>query len=272
MAATALGLSAAARAQVPADLQAQMILISARKAYTEKNYQFAADRFREFLQKFGSHPKATDARYGLALTLLEQPERNYAQAAEQLQHLAGNKAMPEYPFVLYYLGLAKRGLGLSELAQATTKPNEAQQRRQNANQRFNEAAQNFAAAGATFKERVKSDANAAEPTLNQEWLARCWCDLAEMEIRLLKAKEAQKTAEPLAKDAAFAKSRYQRLGSYYHGYASFLLEDYAAAARSLNRQDLFADMVFGAHARYLMGRIHQRDGEHAEAGVQYEAV
>ena len=128
-----LTLTSAATAQVPPDQQADMILASARKAFAERNYPFAADRFREFLQKFGGHAKANDARYGLAMVLLEQPERNYAQAIEQLQPLAGNKAMPEHPFVLYYLGLSKRALGLNELAQAVTKPNEAAQRRQNAN-------------------------------------------------------------------------------------------------------------------------------------------
>src|SRR5882672_8058177 len=83
-------LAPAALAQVTPDQQAEMILASARKACTERNYPFAAERFREFLQKFGGHAKAADARYGLALVLLEQPERDYAQAAEQLQPLAGN--------------------------------------------------------------------------------------------------------------------------------------------------------------------------------------
>src|SRR5258707_5021538 len=140
-----LALAPAAVAQpIPPDQQAEMILASARKAYAERNYPFAADRFREFIQKFGGHAKAADARYGLALVLLEQPERQYAQAIEQLQNLACNKTMPEYTFVLYYLGLSQRALGLSELAQATAKPNEAPQRRQTANGRFNEAAQHFA--------------------------------------------------------------------------------------------------------------------------------
>src|SRR5204863_3710802 len=163
--------TSAAVAQVPPDQQAEMILASARKAYTERNYPFAADRFREFLQKFGGHPKAADARYGLALVLLEQPDRNYAQAVEQLQPLAGNKAMPEHPFVLYYLGLSKRALGLSELAQAAAKPNEAPQRTQAANGRFTEAAQHFAAAAATFKERAKIDPDAKDLSVDQEWIA-----------------------------------------------------------------------------------------------------
>src|SRR5262245_13449383 len=252
--------------------QAELLLTSARKAYAERNYPFAADRFREFLQKFGGNPKAAEARYGLALTLLDMPERPYAQAIEQLQPLAGNKASPDYPFVLYYLGLSKRALGLSELAQAVSKPNEAQQRRQNAAGRFNDAVKHFADAAAPFKGRVKPNAEAKEPSVEQEWVARCLCDQAEMELRLQKPKEAQQTAGPFPRDAAFAKSRYQRLGLYYHGYASFLLKDYPTAARSLNRQDLFADSVVGPHVRYLMGRIHQNDGEANEAAQQYEAV
>ena len=35
---------------------------------------------------------------------------------------------------------------------------------------------------------------------------------------------------------------------------------------------MFADAVFGTHARYLMGRIHQHDGELAEAAAEFEAV
>src|SRR5262249_46237420 len=162
--------------------------------------------------------------------------------------------------------------GVAELAQAQAKPNEAQQRRQNANQRFTEAQQQFTAAATVLKEKVKSALDAKELTAEQEWLPRAQCDQAEMELRLGKIKEAQATVAEVVKDAPLAKSRYHRLARYYHGYASFLLGDYPAAARSLNRQDIQGDIVFGAHARYLMGRIHQHDGEKAEAAAQYQAV
>ena len=101
-----------------------------------------------------------------------------AYLIEQLQPLVGNKAMPEHPFVLYYLGLSKRALGLNELAQAAAKPNEAAQRRQNANGRFTEAAQHFAAAAAAFKERVKPDGGAKDLPVDQEWVARRRPDIA----------------------------------------------------------------------------------------------
>src|SRR5260370_24842864 len=60
-----------ARAQVTPEQQAAMLLTSARRAYNDKNYPFAAARFREFLQRFAAHREANAARYGLALCLVE---------------------------------------------------------------------------------------------------------------------------------------------------------------------------------------------------------
>src|SRR5262245_24837432 len=67
--------------------QAAMLLASARKAYNEKNFAFAAARFREFIQKHGNHKETNSARYGLALSLVEGDQRNYDQALEQLTTL-----------------------------------------------------------------------------------------------------------------------------------------------------------------------------------------
>src|SRR5437764_10877508 len=77
-------------AQLTQDQAAALVLNSARKAYNEKNYTFAAARFREFLSKYGGHKDAPAARYGLALTLLDAKPKDYAGAVEQLQQLAGN--------------------------------------------------------------------------------------------------------------------------------------------------------------------------------------
>ena len=267
-----LMLATPVQAQIPPDQQAEMLLNAARKAYNERNLPFAAEKFREFLQKFGGHAKAIDARYGLALTYLELPERKYPEAIEQLQQVVGNRNFADYRFAAYYLGLAKRAQGVAELNQAHAKPNEAPQRRQTANRRFAEALQHFSAAAAAFKERAKPDPMAKEPTIEVEWLARSLCDQAEMELRLGKVKEAQQTSMPFVNDAGFGKSRYLRLGLYYHGHASYLIKDYPSAVRTLNRQDILTDTVFGMHAHYLMGRIHQHDGEQAEAAAQYQAV
>jgi TolA-binding protein len=272
-AALALAIFAAgAPAQVSPQEQAAMIFGVANKAYTERNYNLAIEKYKEFLQKYGGFPQAPQARFALGVTYLEMPERKYNEALDQLQQAANNKNSPDYPQIAYYIGLIKRQQGVGELAQALAKSNEAQQRRQTANQRFNEAQQQFTVSATVLRERIKIDPNAKELTPEQEWLPRALCDLAEMELRLNKAKEAQLTIADLAKNGPLAKSRYRRLGLYYHGYASFLLDDFPAAARSLNRQEVLNDVVFGTHARYLMGRVHQHDGEFAEAAAQFQAV
>jgi hypothetical protein len=205
LASVLLGASAL-RAQLTPDQAAAMILNSARKAYNEKNYGFAATRFREFLAKYGGHKDAPAARYGLALALLDGTTKDYTGAAEQLQQLTGNVNFPEHAYVLYYLGFARRGLGTKELALA--KPQDLPQRTATANQRFAEAAQQFEAAVKAFTAKVKSpDPKAKKVPLALEWAARARCDQAEMQLRLSKAKEAQAAAGPFVDDGVLAKSR-----------------------------------------------------------------
>src|SRR6266404_2972874 len=80
--------AAGSPAQLKPDQAADMVLAGARRAYNEKNYSFAAGRFREFLARYGGHKEVAGARYGLALCLLEGPERDYNGVLEQLQALA----------------------------------------------------------------------------------------------------------------------------------------------------------------------------------------
>lgn len=252
---------------------ADMLLGSARRAYNEKNYPFATDRFREFLAKFGGHKEANAARYGLALCLIEGPTKDFNGAIQQLQPLVNNKEMPEYPFVLYYLGLSQRGLGTQALAQASAKPQEANHHRGIAQQRFEEASKQFASAAGAFSERIpKTDKPPKEAPLELEWAARSRCDHAEMLLRLHKAAEARTTTEPFLSDKAMGSTRSRALGLYYHGFSWFLVKDYLAAGRSLNLLTPFDDPVFGTHARYLLARVHHAAGERAEAALHYEKV
>ncbi len=267
-----LVLTAPATAQVSPDQAADMLLDSARRAYNEKNYPFAVTRFREFLQKYGGHKNAPQARYGLALALTEGPEKNYDEVVATLQPLLGAKDMPEFPLVLYHFALGKRGQGVKELAEATAKPQEATQRKANAAARFDEAQQQFAASAAAFAARVKDvPADAKELPVDLEWAARSRCDQAEMLLRAGKTKEALAAVEPFLKDP-YAKSRYKQQGLYFHGFASFLLGDTLAAGRSLNQLAPFTDPVFGTHARYLLARVHHREGERNEAALHYQGV
>src|SRR5262245_42522449 len=100
-----------ALAQADQDQAATLLLDGARRAYNEKNLPVAAARFREFLTKYGNHKDAPAARYGLALCLIEGPERKYDEALQNLQPLAGSKDFLDYPNVLYYIGHVQRMLG-----------------------------------------------------------------------------------------------------------------------------------------------------------------
>src|SRR5688572_17174241 len=100
-------LTSAARlpAQVPPDKQAEMALNAARKAYNDGNPTAARDLFKQFLQKFGGHPQATAARYGLGLALIHSPEQDFAAAVEPLTQAAGDGGFADRGQVLYHLAL-----------------------------------------------------------------------------------------------------------------------------------------------------------------------
>lgn len=260
------------RAQVPPEQAAEMLLNSARKAYNEQNYPFAAAKFQEYVQKFGGMPGVHSARYGLALCHLDGPEQNFEKALEPLGHLVGNTAIPEYPYALYYLGLANRGLAINDLNLAATKQGDEQRQIQaRAQGRLNEAARLFTAATTTFSTKLPKEMPKDLPK-ELDWAARARCDQAEMELRSNKTKEARATTEPFVKDPLLQKSNYKLLGLYYHGFAAFLMKDYLVAGQSLNQLTPFSDPVYGTHARYLMGRIYQVTEEADKAAAMYEGV
>jgi TolA-binding protein len=269
---TLAGLSPLTARDAP-DPAADALLAAARRAYNEKIYPAARDRFREFLGKYAGHKEAPSASYGLALALVEGPDRDYAAAAEQLQKLAGDKDFPDHPQVLYYLGLSRRALGVKELSLAASKPQEADRRKHAARQHFEEAARQFGAAVETFSARVKGPGpDAKELPADLEWAARARCDGAEVLLRLLRPKEAREAVTPLVNDKVLQGSRYRGLALYYHGFASFQLKDDLAAGRSLGQLVPFDDPVFGTHARYLLARVHHAEGERQEAAAHYEGV
>jgi TolA-binding protein len=262
-------------AQAPPD-QAGMLLAGARRAFNEKNYPFAADRFREFLAKFGGHKDAPSARYGLALCLLEGPTRDYDKALETLQPIAGTRDFSEHPFVLYYLGLSRRGQGLKALELATSRPAEANTHRNTARDRFDQAAKDFAAAVTAFNDRAKAGKppEKGEPPA-AEWAARARCEQAEMLLRVRKPAEAREATAGFLAERSLLGSRYRKLGLYYNGLASFLMNDLFAAGKALTLLTPFDDSVFGTHARYLLARVHHlntKQNEREEARVHYQGV
>src|SRR5699024_358257 len=132
-----------AAAQPTAEQQADMLLNVARKAYAEANPQFAAERYREFLQKFGGHKDAHSARLGLAVPILDLPDRNYHQALDAVTPAAHDAKFAERAVALSYAGVSRRGLGQKELAEGVARPNEMPQRQNAANGHFTEALKFF---------------------------------------------------------------------------------------------------------------------------------
>lgn len=256
-----LSVGATGFGQNPTDAQAEQLLQAARKAYAEGNPAFAADRYREFLQRFGGHKSVQQVRFGLGLALLDLPEPDYARALEALLPAAQDGNFSERAWALYYAGVARRGLAQKELEPALRNPAERSQRQQAASPHLTEAARLFAQAHEAFSRQ--------QPPV-VDWAVRCRCDQAEMELLLDRPQEARKLVEPLVK-AVEAKSPWRSLVLYHYGTACFLLGDMAEAARSLDQLAPF-DQPFGLHARYLRGRIHLQDQELAEAAAVFQAV
>jgi len=280
-----VGLGRVRGGEDPREAAARRMLESARRAYNERNYRaFAAERFREFLRYHGSHKDAASARYGLALALLDGPEKNYKEAASALEQVVGQQDFAERASALYYLGVAVRGLGDAELGKARERPEWRQRQRDLARQHFERAAGHFAAAATAFAEQAKrppaapaapaeAAAKAAAKATAEatEWAARARCDHCEMLLRVGKHKEAAEFARAFLADATTRGSRYRPLAQFHLGYALFGLKDYLHAGRQLTELAPF-EQDFGLHARYLLARIHHLAGERPEAAIQYKAV
>lgn len=252
----ALTVPALAQQPMPPDKQAEVALTTGQRAYNDGNLPAAAQKFHEVLQKFGGTPSANAARYGLALCLINSPEQDFARAIEHLTGPAGDGGFAERGQAAYQLAVCHRALGLRELEKAAT-----DEQRKQVEPRFAEAARWFTTARDSFAGK-KDDERAA----------RCLCDAAEMLLRQNMIKEARAACEPFVKNDALAKNRHRPLGLYYHGLACFLDRDHHAAGRSLNQLAPFTDPAFGAHARYLVGRVLHLSGETAEASAHYDGA
>src|SRR5262245_52326518 len=78
-------LSATAAEPLTDNDKAAMLLAAGQRAWQEKNYPFAIDRFKEFLRTYGGHKDAVLARYGLGISLVEGPQKDFPAAIEALQ-------------------------------------------------------------------------------------------------------------------------------------------------------------------------------------------
>ena len=260
-----------AEAPLSTDEAAALVLSSANRGFNEQKYDFAAERFREFLKLYAGHKDAAQANYGLGLVLLEAPKKDYEGAIPPLQAAASRGDFADRALALYYLGAARRALGEQALERAVTKPAEADQHRAAAAQRFTEASASFGEAAAAFLARAGATLPATNWLADLGWTARARCDVCDMLLRLNRFKEAAEVAEAFRNDPAVSAGSYRDLALYHLGYARFSLKDYDAAARAVSQLAPF-QQDFGLHARYLLARTLHLGEERVKAAAQYRAV
>jgi cellulose synthase operon protein C len=131
---------------------------------------------------------------------------------------------------------------------------------------------NHAATKRARREAEQALDNLKQATDTFAWTALATCDLAEMQIRLGDYQAAIQETKGAFDNPSWQLSKHRTLAIYYHGFASFMRGDRAAAEKSLSMLAPFRDVRFGTHARYLLARLFHLDDERAEAALHYEGV
>jgi TolA-binding protein len=270
------------RADEKADAAAAALLAEAKKAFNEKQFTPARDKFNQFIKASPTHKDVSAARLGLALVILEGPraggpngmDRDYPTAIDLLKPLVSDAAFADGAIALYYLAYAQRETGLWQLRQISVKPAEAAALRDAAAQQLAAAGKLFESAVAAFVERAK--ASPAQPAgdlpADYDWAARARCDVADLLIRAGKPREAIVIAQPFIGDPILVRSQSRDLGRYLHGYAAYVAGDHAIAVRSLTMLAPFKDAELGTQTRYLLARIHHLAEERPEAAALYDSL
>jgi TolA-binding protein len=248
---------------------AAAMLDGARRGYNEQKYDFAAERFKEYIKQFPNSRDIPAAQYGLALCLLNGPKKDLPAVLQALQPMASRGDLPEQGFALYYSGVASRSLGEQAIADAEAKPEQAAHLRTEAARRFDAAGQSFAAAASFFASRAKSATSQAAPE-NAEWSLRSRCDHTDMLLRLGRHKEAADRAAALVAEGN-PPGPFVDLASYQLGHALFMCNNPVEAGRALARLAPF-NKPYGNHVRFLLARIHHAAGELPEAAALYKAL
>ncbi|MCX7590921.1 MAG: hypothetical protein N2255_04765, partial [Kiritimatiellae bacterium] len=202
---------------LPPEEAALVVLESACRGFNEKKYDYAVERFREFLRLYGGHVQAVRAHYGLGLALVYASRPDLEAALQSLGQVAANQAFSERPLALYYMGLARRFLGDQAMERAQAKPSEAAQHRAVALQQYAEAAKHFGEASTAFLARVGTPLPATESS-DLEWATRSRCDQCDMLLRLGQFKEARALAESLLGDPIAARSQFREYALYPVSY------------------------------------------------------
>ncbi len=248
--------------QTPPAAPAQQLLDSARRAFNEKKFPFAIERFREFLKANPNSPDAPAANFGLGVALLESPDRDFPAALDPLTKAANTAAFPQRPHALYYLGVA--------LKSSSPKSPLTPQRLAESILRLADSLKLLDA----LSEKLSPDAAGNLPP-DLEFALRARTELADAFLQSAKFKEAAATAAPLLDSTKLAKSApavpHLALARYQLGLAHFQLNDLLAAGQTLAPLAPFTQ-DFGLHARYLLARIHHLSNERPNALADYKAL
>jgi TolA-binding protein len=265
LAACTIASVAAAGGQPTAEDQKQLKL--AQDDLNNKHYPMAAQRFRALAGKF------PEARFFLAVCLVDGHDKDNIGALKMLDSLKGDEKNIDHLEVSYYRALALRGHGASAMLLATQQPKDEAKHRAKAAEYFGQAAEEFARARDAFLKRAGAAAADAKPQPPDfERGLQAACDRLEMLCRLAKYKEAAEESKKFLAERGWARSQHHSRGVYYHGFAAFMLKDYAAAEKSLSMLAPYTDVRFGNHARYLLARVYHLADERTEAALHYEGV
>jgi cellulose synthase operon protein C len=241
---------------------ARELLQLGREAYAKRDFKAAAQRFQDFLQRFAAHGQASQACYGLGLSLIQSGERDFAKIAPLLEQALDDPKLPDRPGALSWCGAAYR-----ERARKASGASDLLTLLGLAAARFGEAAEACAALARNIPDAASGE---LPPAVEAE--IRCRCDQAEALLDAGRAREALEALAGAAGDRRLARSRWRDRVHYVLGCASCVSGDAVSAARALVRLAPFEQPVSGPHARFLLARIHHAAGETTEALEHYEAV
>ncbi|MDP6355181.1 MAG: tetratricopeptide repeat protein, partial [Planctomycetota bacterium] len=256
----------------------KLVLDSAKRAYNDKQYGYAAARFREFLARFATSPQALHAKFGLALTLIDSrgaSDEELKTAVAQLTEVVAAKDFLERQHALYYLGLGNRRLGESAMFKAKSKQPPATDLLTAAIKSFETASTHFAAAAEAFSAGAPAPLDGEDLPSVWEWVARAKSEQAEMLLRAGKHKDVITVAEAFLALNWAARSSYLDLVRYHLGFSSFKSGTYEKAKESLDRVPMPEGPLSQTHAehgRYLLGRARHLTDDSEGAFEAYDMV
>lgn len=263
----------AAAKQREEDQRAANMLNEAKQAYEQKNYGHSVNKYREFIGNFPKRPEVIGARFGLAMSLVEMPDRDWNALTNELQQVVATNP-PDAGRANYWLAVALRIPAQQQLEAALNSNPVNKEQLGKALDRMGQSAAAYVAAVPALEASVnpKPAADAKELPPAMEMAARARVEGAEALLATGKSKEALDLVRVFVNDPIWAKSSQRPLGVVLAGKAMIEQKDLAGAFSALALAAPFDQIGIGLEARYLLGTVKEQTGERPEAILDYEAV